>query len=268
MNNEQTIEKNPPRSLGVPTAPVPQTNMGLLEHSGIPFEPQDQITDIPPDFGWMASQWKYVDKFTISVTNEPNKQIYWTPVVASLNDITYPYWTSVPFSFSKWWTGAISYRFTAIKPPRVTGKLIIQYRQDGFRTVDDDTVATQVTDSIQRSIAKEWDLSQSSQFEFDLTGSVPIRARPAQWVNGADPFKIGKTVGTAFAVYNTPWVEREMGEIKVRPAQFLSPGGIFPDSFTILVEKSIKTPSFMTPTDSRTAWILATDKEPSYIVPT
>lgn len=265
MNNEQTIEKNPPRSLGIPTAPVPQTNMGLLEHTGVPFEPQDQITDIPPDFGWMASQWKYVDQFPINTTQTVGTSVYWSPVVANKLDITNPYWTSVPFSFSKWWTGAISYRFTAIKPPRVTGKILVMYRQDGFYDVTKDTNG--IRDTLLRSIIKEWDLSQSSQFEFDLTGSVPIRARPAQWVNGADPFKIGKTVGTSFAIYNTPWTEREMGVFRLEMAQTVSPGGIFPDTFTVLVEKSIKTPNFMTPTDSRTAWILATDKEPTYVVP-
>lgn len=259
-NSEQVIQKNPPRSLGIPTAPVPQTNLGTLEHTGLPFEPQDFITDVPPDFSWMASQWKYIDFFNINTSQNVSDKVYETPIVAAKTEIDYPYWTRVPFSFSKWWTGAISYRFTAIKPPRVTGKLLVVYRQDAFLDLKTDKP---ITDTLQRSIIKEWDLSQSSQFEFDLTGSVPIRARPSQWINPIDPFQNESELSmTVSSFYFTPWTEREMGAIQILVAQKLSPGGIFPDAFKVLVEKSVKTPSFMTPTDSRTDWIVAVDKDP------
>lgn len=261
MNPEGTeIQQNPPRTLGIPSVPVPQTNLGTLEHTGLPVEPQDPITDVPPDFSWMAQQWKYIDFFNINTSQDVSTKIYETPVVAAKNEITYPYWTRVPFSFSKWWTGAISYRFTAIKPPRVEGKLLVAYRQDAFRDLNTDKP---ITDNLQRSIIKEWDLSQSSQFEFDLTGSVPIRARPSQWTNPASPFADeSELVMTIAGVYSTPWTEREMGSIQILVAQKLSPGGIFPDAFKVLVEKSIKTPCFMTPTDSRTNWIVAVDEDP------
>lgn len=261
MNSEeQTIQQNPPRSLGIPTVPVPQTNQGTLEHTGLPFEPVDIITDIPPDFNWMASQWKYIDFFNINTSQNVGDKIYETDIVGAKREITLPYWTRVPFAFSKWWTGAVSYRFTAIKPPRVTGKLLVVYRQDAFKDLNTDRP---IRDDLQRSIIKEWDLSQSSQFEFDLTGSVPIRARPSQWVDPAEPFADkSKLVMTISSVYSTPWTEREMGSIRVLVAQELSPGGIFPDTFKVLVEKSIKQPLFMTPTDSRTDWIVAVDKDP------
>lgn len=261
MNNTQELlQNNPPRSLGIPTVPIPQTNLGLLEHTGVPIEPQDPITDIPPDFTWMVSQWKLVDTFVVKDSDAVGTISYTTPIVASKKDVDFPYWTTLPFHFSKWWTGSVSYRFTLVKPPRVTGKLLVVYRQDAFHNITD--TAQTIKDTLLRSIIKEWDISQSSQFEFDLTGSVPIRARPSQWIDPKDPFKVKSLSGTGISYYQTPWTEREMGAIQIQIAQQISPGGIFPDQFTVLVEKCIKTPKFMTPTDSRTHWIVAVEKEP------
>lgn len=261
MLNQDT--HNPPRNFGLPTNPLPQTNTGLLEHTGIPFSPSEIITDIPPSFSWMTSQWKYLDNFPHSLSDEIGAQIYSTTVVGR-NDTTEqmpttPNWFHLPFASSIWWNGTVSFRFTIIKPPRVTGKLIITYRQDAFGDYEGKLTQNYNEDKLYRSINKEWDLSQSSQFEFDVTGSLPIRARPSKMYKNLDAIGSGgkpELDESASAGWLTPWINYEMGRILVRPAQILNPGGIFPDSFTVIIEKSFKNANFYIPTDTKSVYSL------------
>lgn len=261
MSDQQIIQKDPPQLPGIPQVPIPQTNSGTLEHTGLPFQQVEMITDVPPDYNWMASQWKYIDQFTIKQSDKISSIVYQTLVIGNTGNFSDKYfsnnWLKLPLQGSYWWTGAISYRFTAIKPPRVTGKLLVRFRQDAFQELGtiiepeypSSTSTDNIRDELYRSILKEWDLSQSSQFEFDITSAIPIRARPSRFatrttVTGPDPWQQNLE---AF----DPWSEIEMGRIVVEIAQHVSPGGIFPDQYTILVEKSIKNPKFYSTTDFR-----------------
>lgn len=250
---------NPVRNFGVPQNPVPQTNTGLLEHSANPFEPQEQITDVPPDFSWMASQYKYIGSFNVMATTDPvGKAVFYSPVLASPNlfndSYSLPNWYKLPFASSVWWSGIVSYRFTMIKPPRVVGKLLVRYRQDEFEDYSDGATApTYTKDQTYRSVLKEWDLAESNQFEFDVSAVLPIRARPSKFTrnNGAiQPDLV--VMNNSFSAQIDPWLLTHMGSIQIEIAQMLSPGGIFPDQYTVLVEKAFKNTTFMTPVDSKT----------------
>lgn len=257
MSNTQQSMNVPPRDVVMPNVPETQTNMGTLEHTGLPIEPIWQITDIPPDFKWMAEQWKFHTSFPVKVTQLPGEVIYTTRVVQSDEDksLTLAQWHDIPFCCSKWWNGKISYRFTIIKPPRVVGKLLVRYRQDAFGKWDSGNAPTTgwaLKDSKMRTILKEWDLAQSSQFEFDITGSNPIRARPTHVYEDKPQIAGGVVKLNDVAAFRTPWITYEMGRISIEVAQTISPGGIFPDTYQIIVEKSLKDCEFMTPTDPRT----------------
>lgn len=259
MSNTQQSMNVPPRDVVMPNVPETQTNMGTLEHTGLPIEPIWQITDVPPDFKWMAEQWKFHTTFTVNVQQQPGAIIYTTRVVQSDSNksLTLAQWHDIPFSCSKWWNGKVSYRFTAIKPPRVTGKLLVRYRQDCFeewKQAEPPTTGTwpKIADKKMRTILKEWDLGQSSQFEFDITGSNPIRARPTHLYEEKPQIEASTIALNDVASYRTPWITFEMGRISVEVAQTISPGGIFPDTYQIIVEKSLKDCQFMTPTDPRT----------------
>ncbi|ASK12198.1 putative capsid protein [Lasius neglectus virus 1] len=257
---------NPPQNFGLPTNPIPQTNTGLLEHTGIPISPSDLITDIPPSFSWMTGQWKYITKFKHQFTDDIGKNI-WSSTVVGKNDTTaftpiLPNWFNLPFAASVWWNGTVSFRFTMIKPPRVSGKLIITYRQDAFKAYTNSDTVTLSEDKLYRSINKEWDLSQSSQFEFDITGSLPIRARPTKIYKNLKGLGSGGQPSLnelAISGYQPPWINYEMGRILVRPAQKLNPGGLFPDEFVVIVEKSFKQANFYTPTDTKSTYQLVTE---------
>lgn len=264
---------NPPRQIGVPNIPIPQTNLGFLEHTGIPIEPIENVTDVPPSYDWMVTQWKYHDTFKLNINDAVGTMKYQTRIVSTNTDKDLysktPNWFQVPFGYSVWWTGAVSYRFTIVKPPRVTGKLLVRYCQDAFgsyKSYDDDAKKGIARDILHRSILKEWDLSQSNQFEFDVTGSVPIRARPTKIPysvphGGAAGEKPPTPQYNSKTFNNTPWIEFEMGRIVVSVAQNLVPGGIFPDTFTIIVEKSFKNANFYTVTDAASQYNLVINNQ-------
>jgi hypothetical protein len=267
MNAQETLNTdthNPPRNFGLPANPIPQTNTGLLEHTGIPFYPSELITDIPPTFSWMTAQWKYLTTFSHKLTDKIGDQIFSTTVVGKNDSSSVvpvrPNWFYLPFASSIWWNGTVSFRFTIIKPPRVTGKLIVTYRQDAFKDYEGPLDQTYLDDKLYRSINKEWDLSQSSQFEFDVTGSLPIRARPSKMYKNLDGIGAGGNVmlnENSSVGWLPPWINYEMGRILVRPAQTLNPGGIFPDEFTVIVEKSFKQANFYIPTDTKSVYALS-----------
>lgn len=248
---------DPVRNFGIPQNPVPQTNTGLLEHVPIPFEPMEQITDIPPDFSWMVSQFKLVSQFSVSTTNKVGDILYYTPIIHSNTQNKQTQylknWFIIPFKASIWWNGAVTYRFTIVKPPRVTGKILVRYRQDAFKNYginDISSYPSDFKDATQRSILKEWDLANTNQFSFDITGSLPIRARPTRHYKPGSVNLPSKN--TSYVQSVDPWIHTEMGAISLELAQSVAPGSIFPDTYTIYVEKSFKNAEFYTPTDLRT----------------
>lgn len=276
MSEQQQNLFSPPRNVTVPNVPNPQTNEGTLEHTGIPLTPALNITDVPPDFGWMCQQWKYHTNFQVkavgSTGNKIGDIVYTTRVVMSDDDIDYDLaqWYDIPFACAKWWNGKISYRFTIIKPPRVPGKLLVKFRQDAFNKRDvatDNNISNDhlPPDFKYRSIVKEWDLAQSNQFEFDITGSTPIEARPTHLAPKKPKVNLGNN-NYAIAEYITPWTTYEMGRITVEIAQGIIPGSIFPDTYDIIVEKSLKDAIFYTPTDPRTSGYLSLYNNPELTV--
>lgn len=262
MSNQTENLVSPPRNITVPNVPNPQTNEGTLEHSGIPITPALNITDIPPNFMWMCEQWKYHDNFQVkavgSAGNAIGDIVYTTRVVMADEKMDYviAQWYDIPFACSKWWNGKISYRFTIIKPPRVPGKLLVKFRQDAFNKRDvahNNNIdnAHIPPDYKYRSIVKEWDLAQSNQFELDLVGSTPIQARPTHLPSKTPKVNLDGH-NYAIADYIVPWTTYEMGRITIEIAQGIIPGSIFPDTYDVIVEKSLKDAIFYTPTDPRT----------------
>nr|WPV63632.1 MAG: hypothetical protein [Wufeng shrew polycipivirus 5] len=250
----------PPRAPTVPQLPQPQTCFGVLEHTGIPTNAIQNVTDIPPDFSWMTEMQTFVRSFTFSISSELSTFLLDMAVHAPdqdnniFSDAIKPlYWQYIPFLMSKWWTGSVSFKFLAIKPPRVTGKLIVRYVFRNYidgksddRNLNDDTMY--------RSISKEWDLGSSNEFEFDIDGLSVLEARPTWLPETGRPIPKEAVEGSLTGFYAvqeiTPsaWM---MGRVIVQPAQRLQPGGIFPDTIRILVFRTFKNANFYIPSDAR-----------------
>lgn len=270
-NTEQMSEThNPVRDMGIPQNPVPQTNTGLLEHTGLPITPFENITTIPPDFSWMTSQFKVINLVSINSADAVGKIVYTNDILHPKNTnsgfIDTPCWERVPFGSAVWWKGIVSFRFTLIKPPRVVGKLLVRYRQDAFQNFGENpSVNSPVKDATFRSILKEWDLADTNHFEFDISASLPIRARPTKFP-GIKNIS-GSQGATAFAQNVFPWIDYSMGAISLEVAERISPGSIFPDIYTIIIERAFKNAEFMTPTDTKSTYPMTCQYSPYQIQP-
>lgn len=263
MSIEQQITNNPPRSITIPQLPQPQTCFGVLEHTGIPYSDPENVTDIPPDFSWMTETHALVKSFIYSTQDEIGKKLSdWAAHAPDMQDVTTPddeshpmTWQRLPFYVSKWWTGMVSYRFLAIMPSRVTGKILIRYTFEN-NVKNSPAIDPKQYDTLYRGIIKEWDLGQSNIFEFDIPALDPIQARPT-WLPETKGFPL-QVAGTL----KKPWINYQayqqinpstwmLGRITCETAQNLSPGSIFPDSIRILVFRIFKNSTFYQPTDPR-----------------
>lgn len=251
MSQQINFQFNPPRLPTVPMTPLPQTCMGVLEHSGLPYADQANVTDIPPDFGWMSSIQTYEGSFVYDKTKDKIGDVltYFNPLTPGIGSNSYlhdiaPVWPHIPFAASKWWNGLVSYKFVAIKPPRVAGKLIVRF----WYTRPDQLIdRKQDPDPTMRGIAKEWDLAQTNIFEFDISALNPVQARPT-WLPFIDANISGFNNG---ADQSFSWAISSMGFITVQSAQRLQPGSIFPDTIRIFMFRVFKNANFYTPTDMR-----------------
>lgn len=104
-------------------------------------------------------------------------------------------------------------------------------------------------DLAKRSIAKEWDLGESSECEFDIIAPNTIHARPTWLPSCAKGYAIGSNYATLGQ--NIPVQEFHFGTIQIEAAQRLQVGSIFPDQITILVFYVFKNAKFYLPTDFR-----------------
>lgn len=247
MSTQEMINYNPPRMLNVPLQPLPQTVSCTMEHSGLPVSIPENVTDIPPDFSWMTEMQLFDHSFEYKVTQNPQDELSsfnvhnWRHVESGNPEhLEFMPWTLLPFFGSRWWNGTVAFKLIAIKPPRVTGKILIRY---SFDPVEDFS-----KDSKRRMIAKEWDLGQSSECEFDITAVNTIRARPT-WIPRVSTKFPAK--GAVFTSQLTPVQQWHMGSIRIEAAQRLQVGSIFPDQIRILVFRVYKNCNFYQPTDLR-----------------
>lgn len=253
--NKAQLTFNPPRMVNEPMMPLPQTVCATLEHSGLPQSQLENITDIPPDLGWLSNIQLFKSSFKFSNADNPKDQIWSTFVhthkdgdnlAGTGNFSAYDsiYWNYLPFMGSRYWNGIVSYKFIAIKPPKATGKLLIRYSFDPTYLWAEDT--------LRRSVAVEWDLGQSSEIILDFSGLNPLEARPT-WLPIIDRETFeDKTIIWRKQVPPIPvW---NYGKIMIECAQRYNPGSLFPDSTRILAFIVYKNASFYMPTDFRSSW--------------
>lgn len=245
---------NPPRIPTLPGVPLAQTNLGVLEHTGLPYSDFENVTDVPPDFGWMCELQAYMGLMTYSKTDTVGTELKTFSVNAPFKDSDGPFytqvpiWQHIPFTCAKWFNATIGFKFVAICPPRVTGKLLIRYSFLSKYTAKPPGTDPFTSDSLKRGICKEWDLGQSNICEFDVTSLCPVQARPT-WIPERS-FRLG-SAASPYCPQAIHHSITSLGSIRVEAAQQLQPGSIFPDSIRILVFRSLKNAQFYTPTDPR-----------------
>lgn len=236
----------------VPQVPAPQTCFGVLNENGLPSE-MENITDLPPDFGWMSSIQIHVKTFVIKQDSMQTFPKFYPlfrdlsmesnyPIACS-SDLKYATWHHLIMSTGKYWCGSVSLRFMALKPPRVPGKLIVRWNPDV-------TATTENGDRALRGIKKEWDLAQSCDFEFDIPGFNVIQKRPT-WLPRFVPADYDKDSHPRYMGWIYPIPSWTLGSVSLKVSQPIIPGNIFPSSFRILVFASFKDFALHTQCDPR-----------------
>lgn len=264
----QTLMFNPPRMINEPMQPLPQTVCATLEHSGIPTSQPEMITDIPPELDWMAQLQMFQESFRFNTNNDPKDVLYSMFLPAhrrgggaegKLPQKDIIPWNYLPFMGSKWWTGQVSFKLIAIKPPKCAGRLLIRYSY--FPEYD------LSSDPSKKGPCIEWDLSLSSFIEFDVNGVCPMEARPT-WLPEIQAADRPKNVNVVWGSQTLPYPSWSMGKITIEVSQRYVPGSIFPDSTRILVFMCYKNAKFFLPTDFRSDMATVLAKEFVSIKPT
>lgn len=249
MTDQEQFAPVPPRTVTLAQQPQPQTVFGILNDSGFPSDIRN-ISDLPPDFGWMSAIEEYVSNF-------PVKSSY----VGDLTTI-YPYdkyqdqhdpgnargelsWHWIPFSCSRWWTGCVRLRFIAIKAPRVPCKILFTYVPD---------LIGEGAEPKKRLPKIEWDVGMHNNFVLDLIPANITGPRPT-WITWTKPKHL-EYDNKQFYTTTHLAPHRSMicpGKLKVETASASVPGGIFPDTFHVLVFQSFPDAQFYQRTDPRSS---------------
>lgn len=239
FSNEQDIHTPARQAVLANQVPPAQTVNGTLEHSGNYFD-SEQISDIPPDFDWMCEMPLYRTSITWPPTPGAgtNFSLNQFVITNEAYGTTFP-WLAWPMSLHRWFNGEMHLRFTAVKPSRTPGKAILYYQPSGA------ILSAAEYNSVKgRIVKKEWDFQQTTTFEFTVPGFNPSRMRPTG-SNSATP-----PSGRDGAQLLMPSTTYDFGRISLRDCMPYQPGSVFPDSFTIFLEMSLKKPNFATPCDS------------------
>lgn len=242
----------PPRAPTQPQIPNPQTNLGILADYGA-LSDREEISDIQPDFSWMASYEVFMASFRFAVKDSPETilaSIY--PIAKDVNHdnkhLPVPThllptdWHFIPFFASRWWTGLVRLRFMAIKPRQVTGKLLLTWYPD----VSEYDQEGATNDKLRRKIKYEWDLGESNEYSMLISGYNITRLRQT-WIpriSGDYENKFSSSVLPPLAQYT-------MGVVSVTVANQLQPGSLYPDSIRILIFHSFDNTTFHTSVDVR-----------------
>lgn len=214
--------------------PPPQTVAGSLDQVGL-IGPLSPLPGLKTDLSWLFMRPRYVGRYTINKSNTAGSTIAVIRPFSlrqNVESIAVAHWHELLLSLGRYWNGAIVWRFYMVKPERVVGRLLVEYRPEAFLAAA--TWGTNVGESQQRHIVKEWDLSKSDFIDLRFNGYNPIEMRPT---------KVARMIQTGTAAtrnqrlaHRLPISQHFAGSMRLSVAQPIQPGSIFPDQYDIIAE--------------------------------
>lgn len=245
MNQFTTNESLTPPRLPVltPAQPPPQTVQGTLEHNGNGLDGED-IKDVPLSFSFLNSIPYFLTKYDVKSTDSVGDELLLLNVYqdnscthASTNGSSPP-WVGMPMLGSTYFNGTPKFRMFAVKPSRTPAKLLVEFWYKPSQMSKEPT---------KRVPLREWDLQESPVCEFSVPGAYITRDKTSAILTQP------KSEVTDFisAGYNTAIQNYEAGQIRVTMGMPYQPGSLFPDTFTIYVEKSWPQTVFKIPNSYR-----------------
>lgn len=223
------------------TAPLPQTNQGILHQKGEFMTDQCYPPGNPFDFNLMFTRDCLTDSFTFKTTDMPgdvlfHEQACQCPIqgsgVATVGGTSYGIQTAYPWQFglstNKFINTSIKLIFWAMKPPGMSGRILIEYSPPGANF-----------DTSQRAPAKEWDLSASNfcSFTIDAFTTGLFRRTNFSSLDTGNPLLCNVTA---------PIYDERYGQIRVVVASVLQSGSIYPTTIEIYVFFSFVNPQLRT----------------------
>lgn len=228
--------KTPTDSNGIPQVPPPQTVSGCLEQEGIPFNPIP-LSSVALTKELCSSFWRHVATKPVSTQQGVGETLHVAKpfVIGGLRN---PHLFQLPFQTSIYWKGSVTWRFWAIKPDRVVGKIAFAYHPE----TDSATL-----DTARREPYAEWDLSESDYFDITFQGYNNIFWRPVVPQLNTEVDKVGYQ---RYAVH-TPAYQYRAGTFQAYISAPIQVGNVFPQDFKILIFARFDNPQTATITDFR-----------------
>lgn len=227
----------------VPAQPTPQTVQGTLEHTGSGLDGED-IKDVPLSFNFLNSIPYFLTKYDMKTTDKVGDELIKFNVYQdnscsrSIIQGSSPPWVGLPMLGSTYFNGAPKFRMFAVKPSRTPAKLLVEF---WYKPND------MGNEPAKRTPLREWDLQESPVCEFTIPGAYITRDK-----NSIIPTQPKSEVADFISPgYQTAIQNYEAGQVRVTVAMPYQPGSLFPDVFTIYIEKSWPSTVFKIPNSFR-----------------
>jgi len=232
-----------PNVLNPPSVQTPQTNFGILQHSGSLV----QTTGLAPgdqpdkDIHMARSQMIFSMQLTTDITVGNQLSILSTSIAnnelhlpilptgsnySTRNDPAHS--CQIYFNQTIYWNASVSLHFWAVKPPTAVGRLRITFTPMEYNNTKIDVG--------QREITEEWDLSASNIFEFKIP-SYNLRNYRNCIANYAP-------LNGSTSTYVTPGCDFKLGRIRVFVTHLYQPGSIYPNNCNIYCFQSFANAQF------------------------
>lgn len=226
-----------------PAQPTPQTVQGTLEHTGSGLDGED-IKDVPLSFNFLNSIPYYLTKYELKTTNIVGDELVRFNVYQdnscdrTLTIGSSPPWVGMPMLGSTYFNGAPKFRMFAVKPSRTPAKLLVEFWYNPSNIGKEPS---------KRIPLREWDLQESPVCEFTIPGAYITRDKLS-----VIPFQpVNQVLDFISAGYHSAIQNYEAGQVRVTVAMPYQPGSLFPDTFSIYVEKSWPSTVFKIPNSYR-----------------
>lgn len=200
---------------GAPQDPAPQTVEGTLTNDGA-IGPPVPLTGGFMDVEDMLDTWLFLENVTMDENDTPNSVIT-SYSVQEDGGYGFKHFAYMPLSLYDFGDYEIMFRFWAVKPPRITGRLLISYRPI--------IAGSSAVDVRYGNSTIEWDLAKTDYIDFVVPIWRRYRAVPNKSIVGLP------IVEDPIIVY---------GDIVLSVHTPLMVGSIYAGTIDILTYKKIK----------------------------
>jgi len=216
-----------------------QTTSGTMSSTGVPdisINPEQVMMTIQQA---MATP-RFITTWTISVNQTPGTMIgvihpWQAPTNTIAGGSAWSHWADLAMTSGVYWVGKVTWRFWMIKNGFITGRLLFRYRPESYSGGGDTNF-----DPARRELTYEWDLAEADKVELSFGGFCPIPLRPTML-----PYVYEDDATTATVPNGPNRAQYQAGTLRLEVATAIQPGGLYPDSYSILVDENFEVTNYV-----------------------